>query len=48
MEGLLKLAIIISLCAFLVVFVLYVLKTIEDDKKVIATSLLQYYLDCLN
>ena len=35
-EGLLKLAIIISLCAFLVVFVLYVLKTIEDDKKELA------------
>lgn len=35
-EGLLKLAIIISLCAFLLVFVLYVLKTIEDDKKELA------------
>lgn len=35
-EGLLKLVIIISLCAFLVVFVLYVLKTIEDDKKELA------------
>lgn len=38
-EGLLKLAIIISLCAFLVVFVLYVLKTIEDDKKELALYL---------
>ena len=35
-EGLLKLVIIISLCAFLVVFILYVLKTIEDDKKELA------------
>lgn len=35
-EGLLKLAIIISVCAFLVVFILYVLKTIEDDKKELA------------
>ena len=38
-EGLLKLVIIISLCAFLVVFILYVLKTIEDDKKELALYL---------
>lgn len=35
-EGLLKLAIVISVCAFLVVFILYVLKTIEQDKKELA------------
>lgn len=35
-EGLLKLAIVISVCAFLVVFILYVLKTIEEDKKELA------------
>ena len=35
-EGLLKLVIVISVCAFLVVFILYVLKTIEDDKKELA------------
>lgn len=38
-EGLLKLAIVISVCAFLVVFVLYVLKAIEDDKKELALYL---------
>lgn len=38
-EGLLKLAIVISVCAFLVAFVLYVLKTIEDDKKELALYL---------